>query len=86
LRRHNKAASESKNPKRKRIQKGGGLSRAEIDELLNKRDVEAQLEGLRRKGRSRTGAGRGRKRHRKSFMEVGHNSRTCKKDTVDVAQ
>jgi hypothetical protein len=84
LERANRAASERKQRKKKRIQEGGNLSKAEADELLAKKDVEAQLEGERRQGSARTGAGRGGKRHCKSCGEAGHNSRTCKKDTVVI--
>jgi hypothetical protein len=52
LEKANKAASDRKQRKRKRIQKGGDLSRAEADELVAEKDVEAQLEGETREGRS----------------------------------
>jgi hypothetical protein len=82
LEKANKAASERKKSKKKRIQKGGDLSKAEADELLAQKDVEAQLEGEMREGRSRIGAGRGGKSRRTTCKEEGHNSRTCKKGTV----
>jgi hypothetical protein len=79
LEKANRAASERTQLKRKRIQKGRDLSKAEADELVAEKDVEARLEGETREGRPRTGAGRGGKRHCKNCREVGHNSCTCKK-------
>lgn len=83
LEKANKAASERKQRKKKRIQKGGDLSKAETDKLLAQEDVEAQLEEEMREGRSRTGTGRGRKRRCTICREEGHNSRKHKKDFVD---
>lgn len=83
LKRANKAASERKHRKRKRIQAGGDLSKAEADELVAENDVAVQLEGEMREGRSRTGAGKGHKRHCKRCKEAGHNSRTCKNNTIN---
>lgn len=84
LEKANKAASERKARRRKRIQSRGDLSMAEASDLLAQADVEAQLEGERRDSRGRAGAGSTRRRRCKSCNEVGHNSRTCRKDVVDV--
>jgi hypothetical protein len=81
----NKAASERKSRKRKRIQKGGDLSKEEAEDLMAQCDVEAQVEGESRKGRARTGAGKRGKRHCKRCRETGHNSRTCRKDVLEVS-
>ena len=81
----NKAASERKSRKRKRIQKGGDLSKEEAEDLIAQCDVEAQVEGESREGRARTGAGKRGKRHCKRCGETGHNSRTCKKDVLEVS-
>ncbi len=54
-----------------------------VEELLAENDVEAQIEEETREGRSRTGAGRERKRHCKSCGEAGHNSGTGKEDNID---
>jgi hypothetical protein len=81
----NKAASERKSRKRKRIQKGGDLSKEEAEDLIAQCDVGAQVEGETREGRVRTGAGKRGKNHCKRCGETGHNSRTCKKDVVDVS-
>ena len=47
-------------------------------------DVEAQVEGERRKGRARTDASKQRKRHCRRYGKTGHNSRTCEKDEIDI--
>ena len=82
----NKAASERKSRKRKRIQKGGDLSKEQAEDLIAQRNVRAQIKGETRKGRARTGASKKGKRHCKRCSEAGHNSRTCKKDVVDVSK
>ena len=81
----NKAASERKSRKRKRIQKGGDLSKEEAEDLIAQRDVGAQVEGESREGRVRTGTGKRGKGHCRLCREIGHNSRTCKKDVVEVS-
>ncbi len=59
------------------IQKAGSLSKAETDELVAQKAVEAQLGKERREGR-------GSKRGCKICGETGHNKRTCKMDVVEV--
>ena len=59
----NKAASERKSRKRKRIQKGGDLSKEEAEDLIAQWDVRVQIEGETREGRARAGAGKRGKRH-----------------------
>jgi hypothetical protein len=81
----NKAASERKSRKRKRIQEGGDLSKEEAEDLIAQCDVRAQIEGESRDGRARTGAVKRGKGHCRRCRETGHNSRTCKKDVVDVS-
>jgi hypothetical protein len=81
----NKAASERKSRKRKRIQEDGDLSKEEAEDLVAQCDVRAQIEGESREGRARTDAGKRGKGHCRRCRETGHNSRTCKKDVVDVS-
>ncbi|PSN60491.1 hypothetical protein BS50DRAFT_593598 [Corynespora cassiicola Philippines] len=80
----NRAASERRKRKKKRIQKGGTLSQAEAEELVTQRDVEAQLEVEKHEQRARTGASRGGTQRCKRCGKAGHNKRTCKKDTADI--
>ena len=51
LKASNKAASERKSQKRKRIQKGRDLLKEEAEDLIAQRDVRAQVKGESRKGR-----------------------------------
>jgi hypothetical protein len=81
----NKAASERKSRKRKRIQRGGNLSKEEAEDLIAQCDVKAQIEGESREGRARTGAGKRGKGHCRRCGETGHNLRTCKKKVVEVS-
>ena len=85
LKASNKAASERKLRKRKQIQKGRDLLKEEAEDLIAQCDVRAQIKGESREGRARTGAGKRGKSHCKRCRETGHNSRTCKKDIVDVS-
>ena len=80
----NQAASERKKRKKKRIQKGGTLSQAEAEDIIEQRDVEIQLEVERRQERVRAGGSAGGIRRCKNCGEAGHNKRTCKKDAVEV--
>ena len=85
LKASNKAASKRKSRKRKRIQKGGDLSKEEVEDLIAQYDVRAQVKGETREGRVRTGVGKRGKRHCRLCRETGHNLRTCKKDVVEVS-
>ena len=80
----NRAASERKSRKRKRIQEGGDLSKQEAEDLIAQLDVGAQVEREIRKGRARISVGKQRKSHCKRCGKTGHNSRTCKKDAVET--
>ena len=82
----NKAASKRKSRKRKRIQKGGNLSKEEADNLIAQYDVRVQVEGETCKDRVKTGTSKKGKRHCKRCGTTGHNSRTCKKDVVNVSE
>ena len=74
----NKAASERKSRKKRRIQNGGDLSKQEAEDLTAQLDVRAQVEGEMRESRARTSVGKQRKSHCRRCGETGHNSRTCK--------
>ena len=77
----NEAAFARKARKKRRIQKGGDLSKQEAEDLIAQLDVGAQVEGETCEGRARTSVGKQRKSHCRRCGEIGHNSRTCKKDT-----
>jgi hypothetical protein len=81
----NRAASERKSRKSKRIQEDGDLAKEQAEDLMAQLDVEAQIEGETREGRARTGTGKQRKRHCKRCGKTGHNSRTCEKNAVEAS-
>ncbi|EAT84526.1 hypothetical protein SNOG_08250 [Parastagonospora nodorum SN15] len=83
LRAANKAASERKARKRKRIQHGGTLSQQEAEEIIERRDAEALVEAERCEERVQAGGGSKGIRRCKTCSEVGHNKRTCKKDAAE---
>ena len=80
----NRAASERRKRKKKRIQEGGTLSQVEAEAIVEQRDVDGQFEKEARDGRLRAGGSRGGIRRCKTCGETGHNKRTCQKDTVEV--
>ena len=85
LEKANKAATARKQRKKKRIQKQGTLTKAEGEEIIAQKEVEQQLEGERRQERARLGVSRQASARCTRCREPGHNSRTCKKDTIDTA-
>lgn len=80
----NAAASERKKRKKKRIQKGGTLSQAEAEVLIAQIEAEVVVKDERREGRVQAGAGSKGIQHCKKCGKVGHNKRTCKKDTTEA--
>ena len=79
----NKAASERKSRKQKRIQEGGDLLKEQAEDLIAQWDVRTQIEGETREGRARAGGSKQHKRHCKRCGKTGHNSRTCAKDAAN---
>lgn len=76
----NQAASERKKRKKKRIQEGRSLSQAEAEELLRKKDAEADAKG---EGAQVGSSSRG-KRCCKTCGKTGHNKRICLEGTVEI--
>jgi hypothetical protein len=85
LERANEAAIMRKQRKKKRIQKRGTLTKAEGEEIIAQKNVEQQLESERCQGEGQSGIGRQTTSRCTTCREPGHNSRTCKKRTVDTA-
>ena len=73
----NRAASERRKRKKKRIQDGGTLSQVEAEAIVEQRDVDGQFEKEARDRRLRAGGSRGSIRRCKTCGETGHNKRTC---------
>ena len=83
MKRQTKQPLSANHEKKKRIQKGGGLSKEEAEDLIAQYDVRAQIEGESREGRARTGVSKRGKGHCRLCRETGHNSRNCKKEVVE---
>jgi hypothetical protein len=85
LERANEAALKQRQRKKKRIQKRGVLTKAAGEDILAQREAEQQIEREQRQGGERSGLSRQALARCKKCRETGHNSRTCKKDTLDTA-
>jgi hypothetical protein len=85
LEKANKAATIRKQRKKKRIQRQGTLTKGEGEDIIAQKGVEQQLESETRQGKARSGVSRQGSTRCTRCREPGHNSRTCKKDTIDTA-
>ena len=86
LQKANKATTKCKERKRKRIQKQGTSIVAEGVEIAAQTAATHQLEDERRQDAAQSDVTQRAVVHCSRCKEPGHNSRTCKKDTVDNAQ
>jgi hypothetical protein len=84
LERANEAASKRRQRKKKRIQKQGTLTKGEGEDILAQKEADQQIEREKRQGGERLGLRRQALARCKRCRETGHNSRTCKKDTLDT--
>jgi hypothetical protein len=85
LEKANEAASKRKQRKKKRIQQRGVLTKGDGEDILAQKEAEQQIERERRQGGERSGLSRQALARCTRCREAGHNSRTCKKDTLDTA-
>jgi hypothetical protein len=85
LERANEAASKRRQRKKKRIQQRGVLTKGEGENILAQKEAEQQIEREQRQGGERSGLTRQALARCRRCRETGHNSRTCKKDTLDTA-
>jgi hypothetical protein len=85
LEKANIAATKRKARKRNWIQKHGSLTGAEGAEKAAQIAATQQLEEERRQEAAQSGRGQRAATRCSKCKELGHNSRTCKKDTVDTA-
>jgi predicted transcriptional regulator len=81
-----KAATERKGRKKTRIQKHGSLLVLEGRKIAAQKAATQQLEDERRQDAAQSGVRRQATARCSSCRKPGHNSRTCKKDTVDTAE
>ena len=82
LERANEAATKRRQRKKKQIQKHGTLTKGEGEDILAQKDADQQIEREQRQGGERLGLSRQALARCKRCRETGHNSRTCKKETI----
>jgi hypothetical protein len=82
LERANEAACARKQRKKKRIQKRGVLIKGAGEDLLAQCEADQQIAHEERRGGERSGVSRQALARCTRCRETGHNSRTCKKDTI----
>jgi hypothetical protein len=85
LKRANNAATKRRQRKKKRIQRQGTLTKGEGEDIIAQKEADQQIEREQRQGREQSGLSRRALARCKRCRETGHNSRTCKKDTLDTA-
>ena len=85
LKKANKAASARKQRKKKRLQKRGVLTKGEGEDILAQREADQQIAREERQEGERSGLSRQAQARCSRCKETGHNSRTCKKNTLDTA-
>ena len=83
LQKANEAATKRKERKKNQIQKRGTLTKAEGEDIIAQKDVKDQLKGEMRQGRAKAGVSRQAAVRCTLCRKTGHNSRTCKKDSID---
>jgi hypothetical protein len=85
LEKANEAASACKQRKKKRIQYRGALTKGEGEDILAQKEADQQIEREQRQGGEQSGRSHQALARCTRCREPGHNSRTCKKDTLDTA-
>jgi len=84
LEKANEAASARKQRKKKRLQKRGVLTKGEGEDILTQREADQQIAREERQEGERSGLSRQAQARCSRCKETGHNSRTCKKNTLDT--
>jgi hypothetical protein len=85
LEKANEAASARKQRKKKRLQKREVLIKGEGEDILAQREADQQIARKERQEGERSGLSRQAQARCSRCKETGHNSRTCKKNTLDTA-
>jgi hypothetical protein len=85
LERANEAATKRRQRKKKRIQRQGTLTKGEGEDILAQKEADQQIEREQRNGGERSGLSRRSLARCTRCRETGHNSRTCKKDSISAA-
>jgi hypothetical protein len=84
LEKANEAASARKQRKKKRLQKRGVLTKASGEDLLAQREADQQVAREECQRGERSGVSRQALARCTRCRQQGHNSRTCKNDSVDT--
>jgi hypothetical protein len=82
LEKANEAASKRRERKKKRIQKQGVLTKGAGEDILVQCEADQQIAREERQGGERLGLSRQALARCKRCRETGHNSRTCRKETI----
>ena len=85
LEKANSAASARRRRAKRRIQKHGVLTKGAGEDLLAQREADQQIAHEERQRGERSGVSRQALARCSRCRETGHNSRTCKKDTLGTA-
>ena len=85
LERANEAASKRKQRKKKRLQKRGVLTKGAGEDMLAQQQAAREKDRVRCQEGEQSGLSRQALARCRRCREIGHNSRTCKKDTLDTA-
>jgi hypothetical protein len=85
LEKANEAVSKRRERKKKRIKKRGVLTKGAGEDVLAQREADQQIPREERQGGERLSLSRQALARCKRCKETGHNSRTCKKETVATA-
>jgi hypothetical protein len=85
LERANEAATKRRQRKKKRIQRQGTLTKGEGEDILAQKEADQQIEREQRNGGERSGLSCRSLARCTRCRETGHNSRTCKKDSISAA-
>jgi hypothetical protein len=81
----NEAATKRRQRKKKRLLRQGVLTKEQGVDILARQEAERQAEQERRQAGALAGVNRQALARCKQCREPGHNSRTCRKDTLNTA-
>jgi hypothetical protein len=84
LERANEAASKRRQRKKKRMQQRRVLTKGGGEDILAQKEAEQQIEHEQRQSGEQSGLSCQALARCKKCREAGHNSWTCKKDTLDI--
>jgi len=73
----NETATQRRKRQKKRIQKGGVLTKADGQAILEQAGVDEQIDGETRQSKRRKTGGSPRQRRCRRCRETGHDSRNC---------